>query len=174
MAFYRTLKMLQVEYTLNDEDKDVLQMMRDDAKKKTCWDVDSGCCLSTLKDTSSGSNPRKGLRALIINDILKMQTKCRATNVGWVPVDKAKIPHSWFVCFVHNVLPNVQNPNWKTFQCSHRCTNSVCVNPLHLCWENASTNQSRGNPYCKRRCVHTTCTANNVCECQGFHVPSCI
>jgi hypothetical protein len=150
LAICNTLKLLQMEYILSGQDKDVYKMMREASTEKTVWNVGgwnaagaTRCCLSLLKDDSDGSNPRKGLPHAIINDILEMHRKFPQTYVGWEPVQRAKIPHSWFACFVHNVLPDVQDANWKTFQCSHRCTKSACVNPAHLCWESASTNQSR-------------------------------
>jgi hypothetical protein len=143
----------------------------------------------------SGSDKRKSVPAGIMRgifEVLQMEGKEegeeeeeeeeeeeKKTLVPW-PVDikspkaEKKVPHTWFVCYLFDILPDVNEEGWERFQCSHRCINSACVTPDHLCWESASENQSRGNSFCRKPCTHKDCKAFNSCSCQCNHKPHCL
>lgn len=132
---------------------------------------------STLLDSRGGSgsrpsNPRITIPAELRSAIQELKT--RGVEVSFEPSDRSKVPHSWLVCYVNDILPDTAIEGWQSLQCSHRCINAKCVTPRHIVWETASENQSRGNKTCRRACVHEGCPSRNVCSCQGFHQPPCI
>lgn len=91
-----------------------------------------------------------------------------------------KITVSWVSAFLADILPDQAIPGWTVMECSHRCAidpsipgSGFCLEN-HLVWESKAENQSRGNPRCRLLCSHAGCVANqSICECLGFHNPSC-
>jgi len=84
-------------------------------------------------------------------------------------------PVTWIVCYLNGNRPdNTAQSEWTRQEVSHRCIHGKCITPSHLCWESKAQNQSRGNKFCSRRCIHEDCQAINVCDCQKFHIPCCI
>lgn len=92
-----------------------------------------------------------------------------------------KVPLTWLVCYLHNRRPNMENPRWEFYDCSHVCCcryeekkqeEFVCVSIECLTWESKSDNQERGNKLCMKACVHDGCQWH-VCRCQRFHQPPC-
>lgn len=166
MDFRETLDNLNNTY----KEIDVVKIMRRTMEKNV--KIDGVCVVSKLKDCES-SNPRKGIPKKILDFVSRMQTE-HEHLVKWKPVDRAKKPHSWFVCYVYNIVPDETEDGWELCQCSHICVNGKCVTAEHLCWESASENQSRGNRFCRKKCTHDDCDTINVCHCQEFHDPPCI
>lgn len=100
------------------------------------------------------------------------------------PWKSRKVTLTWIQCYLNDKLPNVQNPNWDTFQCSHLCLgggqNLICLNGNHLTWESASDNQSRGANALGRRICTIKCncgyayhTVHIICSCNHIHDPPC-
>jgi hypothetical protein len=90
-----------------------------------------------------------------------------------------KVEAKWIACYLGGVLPDRNCAQWERFECSHLCIEHdlrgeglTCIDVACLCWESKATNQSRGNTYCTRLCVHTDCD-KTLCACQGVHRPSC-
>jgi hypothetical protein len=126
--------------------------------------TENGCYPSSLVD-GSWDNPRVGIPSSVIRSL---------AEVGYTLPNRAKKPITWIVCYVFGIYPDQSKRGWEYFQCSHVCTNGVCASNEHLVWEDASSNQSRGNQYCTKRCVHDNCTFQTVCACQSLHSPPCI
>jgi hypothetical protein len=87
-----------------------------------------------------------------------------------------KVSLTWIVCYLKGLLPDMDKPDWDSFQCSHLCLgagqNLPCLNSNHLCWESASKNQARGTRDCLKLC-HCGCK-KSICEANSIHVPSCL
>jgi len=93
----------------------------------------------------------------------------------------SRVPMTWIAMYLHNIRPDTNKNNWEFYECSHLCIEfyersavpriHACVDPLCLVWESKSVNQSRGNTFCTRMCVHEC--HQIVCVCQNFHVPHC-
>lgn len=125
------------------------------------------CVISNLADGAEGGNPRIAIPSTIIASL-------RSANCAWPPItDRPKVPASWVACWLANVEPE-RVEGWERLEVSHICRMNTCVKAEHLFWETKSVNQSRGNEFCRRACVHPGCTSVNVCQCQGFHDPHCI
>ena len=127
------------------------------------------CTVSNLQD-GHDDNPRVALPSTIINLM-------RANNCQWSTSvsQKPKVPVTWIVCYLNGNRPdNTAQSEWTRQEVSHRCIHGKCITPSHLCWESKAQNQSRGNKFCSRRCIHEDCQAINVCDCQKFHIPCCI
>lgn len=100
----------------------------------------------------------------------------------WLGKKDARVPVTWVVMFLHDILPDRTLPNWQLFECSHRCIEynerlaiprlHACIDPECLVWESKSENQSRGNRLCTAQCAHHC--GNIVCLCQNYHNPHCI
>jgi len=119
----------------------------------------SGCICSRLQDRDCiNGNPRIGIPSAIVH-LYNEQVKRR------------KVPVSWIAAYLHDVLPDQMQCDWQHFQLSHRCIVGDCVNPQHLCWESASTNQSRGYGVCRVICTHCR---QMLCHCQNLHDPHCV
>jgi len=166
MRFVRTLDRLQSTFNL-----DVLECLNQLVEGNLVvknYNM-KGCWYSKIKDKDKdGGNPRRSIPSLLIQKIKKLE------NPEWLPVKKAKVPHSWISCYIFgNCYPNQLQQGWQSYQCSHRCTVGECINPAHLCWESAAINQSRGRDICASTCKHKGC-GKNLCVCQQIHVPSCI
>lgn len=105
-------------------------------------------------------------------------------------IKEVKITITWLVCYVNGKnIDNyiITNPNeWEYYQCSHRCAEMGlkdydtkyggkwrCIDPKCLYWEDASTNQSRGNSMCRLKCQHKDCNSGmHYCLCNdGFIKP---
>jgi len=93
-----------------------------------------------------------------------------------------KVTITWLICYLKRkyIGPNTKicKPGWEYYQCSHRCAEEGlekyntddlyiwrCIDPLCLFWEDASTNQSRGNRICRAPCTHDNCQSG-LCNCQ--------
>lgn len=90
-----------------------------------------------------------------------------------------KITIAWVVCYLNDIYPDMTQSDWKYYECSHRCVEYnlearyICIDPDCLVWESKAINQSRGQQFCVRNCVHQGCEVS-VCECQGIHDPPCL
>jgi len=150
------------------------KIMKEAIKLNRYKDKNNRCpIISLLKDRDDYGNTRKGVPATILNAIQKYMNEYNA-EFPWNPPKRAKVPHTWFVCYVYNIFPDQNIADWEYYQCSHLCTNGECITQTHLHWEDAATNQSRGNLFCRRKCKHGDCKEINVCACQVFHNPHCI
>lgn len=96
---------------------------------------------------------------------------------------------SWIACYIGNrdglrpqLFPNTTLPNWRNFECSHRCiehwqrsnpadADLHCICMQCLIWESKPNNQARGHSRCGRMCAHNC--GQIVCVCQGVHQPPC-
>jgi len=101
---------------------------------------------------------------------------------------KQKVPLTWIVCYLENILPNTTVNNWESFDCSHRCIGfygiddnepprylqGTCVTKDCLVWESKRDNQERGNRFCTQKCVYDDVCENYLCICQKLHKPCCI
>jgi hypothetical protein len=88
-----------------------------------------------------------------------------------------KVEAKWLVCYLNNIHPDQNSPDWVYFECSHLCIEhglgkNVCIDPGCLFWESKAINQGRGNTFCTKKCVHEGCT-KTLCECQKLHNPCC-
>ncbi len=127
-----------------------------------------GCIICDLKDCKGSSGPRKTIPVNTINDILNHKNN---DTFKWIPVKRAKLPVTWFVCLAYNIMPDILIEGWETFQVSHLCRNCKCVNHDHLTWESARVNQSRSSGICTQICSHCD---QMLCVCQNIHTPHCI
>lgn len=91
-----------------------------------------------------------------------------------------KVRVCWVIAYLENVKPNTSDPNWRRFQCSHRCLNDYCTTLVlngsanaHVCWESPSNNQNRGHnrSLCFKPCSHCQ---RPLCHCQEIHTPACL
>jgi len=130
--------------------------------------IQGGCTISNLQD-GQDDNPRVALPSTITQMM-------RSNNCQWITsvAQKPKVPATWIVCYLNNKRPNTSQQNWSRHEVSHRCLVGKCITASHLCWESKAQNQSRGNHFCRKLCVHDDCEALNVCACQKFHEPCCI
>jgi len=100
----------------------------------------------------------------------------------WKPY-RGRVTLTWIVCFLIDMVPDINKPNWDVFQCSHLCvgagSNLICLNGRHLCWEPAADNQSRGSKAKGRRICCVTCKCGKfnfehiICMCYKLHGPPC-
>jgi hypothetical protein len=126
---------------------------------------------------------RRTIPSTIRNAIALLRDPPAAWGLG----TDQKVPLTWVVCYLHDILPDTAMKDWGAFDCSHRCIchdldangvdrerreRLVCVDPRCLCWESKSYNQSRGNRFCCKACTHVDCD-RTVCVCQNIHDPSC-
>lgn len=125
------------------------------------------CLLSPLVDGAKDGNPRITIPSTIIRAM-------RVGNCLWCNAVTPKVSATWIVCWLEDISPDQHKQDWQTFEVSHRCRNNKCIEPDHLCWESKSVNQSRGNDFCRRMCLHDECEHENVCSCQRFHSPHCL
>lgn len=166
MAFRKTLD----QVNKSRSDINVVGLVKDLIYKSR--ESDTNCKWVThLKDGADSGNPRAGVPSIITKAINSLVEK--GTKVEWKPVDRAKVPLTWFVCYYRDIIPDKSDKGWEWFECSHRCINNKCVYYRHLVWESASVNQSRGHyaSLCKRECNHC---GRNLCKCQKIHKPHCI
>ncbi len=84
-----------------------------------------------------------------------------------------KAPLTWIVCYLNNILPDTTLQDWEAYDCSHRCITSECTDAACLCWESKAINQSHGNLFCCKQCVHENC-GKTICSCQSLHYPHCL
>jgi len=114
---------------------------------------------------------------------LGLLAKRKPSENTWV---SQNITATWVVCYLNGIFPDQTKHGWQNMECcSHRCAFNrqaapgpsvmgwVCVEPTCLVWESKAANQSRGNDFCTRQCVHADCW-QTVCECQGIHNPPCL
>ena len=126
--------------------------------------IEGGYKFSTLKDQDEFGNCRMTIPKAIIDQI-------NSDKVIELP-KKAKKPVTWFICWLNAIHPDKTKTGWESYQCSHLCTRGNCITETCLCWESASSNQSRGNDFCERLCAHKNCK-KTICKCQGLHDPPC-
>lgn len=132
--------------------------------------------VSTCKDGAGDhNNPRIGIPNQLVKYIDDMVAKEGLEKAPWRPLQRQKKPHSWIVCYVYDISPDQTAQDWERFQCSHLCTNNICITVGHLHWESSAINQARGNPACTRVCAHQGCQSQaNICTCNNIHNPPCI
>ncbi|MCW5796789.1 MAG: hypothetical protein KIS97_20840 [Nitrospira sp.] len=178
LLFYNTMKQLNLLKTLSH----VYRKMEKETKGK--------CLCSKLMDGSEDGNVRVALPNRLIEAIRQKWCHSRNRPIDseyklwkeifpdhrvYIPVNRAKIPAHWLAASINTILPDESQDNWQSFQCSHLCGTGQCVLSEHLVWESASYNQSRGNSTCRLICRHPNCTSgNNMCQCNGIHLPPCI
>jgi hypothetical protein len=179
MIIYNTLETCQTEasFSFRSKIQDSIDKYKLKGNDSSLLRADgSYCVMSTLKDADKyHNNTRMSLPNTVKKEITDYKLK-HQDNINkaawWDPPRHAKLPTTWFVCYIHDIIPDTRE-DWQNFQCSHICTSGGCINHNHLCWESASNNQSRGNNFCLRNCKHKECKLN-LCKCQGLHAPPCI
>ena len=129
---------------------------------------ENGLLFSTLKDADEYGNPRMQIPI----EILRITNTIRP-DLDWLNPKKAKPkkPHSWFICWFYQIRPVTGLIGWRRFECSHRCTTSMCITPECLVWESRADNLSRGYHICTQKCYHC---GDMICICTQIHVPSCL
>lgn len=80
---------------------------------------------------------------------------------GSTPLLYGKLMFGYHTYMVHQLAVYVETGSMPTQHVSHRCHNSLCINPAHLCCEAQSTNNQR------KVCV-------GLGECTAQHLPLCI
>jgi len=155
-------------------------------QKKVMWTRTGASHLVAPKPNKDDN--RLDLPRPIKNALLHLQTL--EPNSWYNP----KPEMTWLVCWLNNIYPDMSQPGWEAFECSHRCVERdqtgmklkriasstkygwACIDPDCLCWESRSDNQSRGNTFCYKPCTHEGCTKPNgyVCSCSSLHDPPCI
>jgi len=184
MAMYNTVRALDLSQNFRD-------LYREEERNKLQTSPQY-CYYTSLRD----QDQRKGVTSAVVDylrgrwDFRMKQPKRQYLQkflqippthgnlrIVWIPVDRAKVSVHWLTCFRYNKLPDQTKANWKTFQCSERCTNKLCFRHEHLCWESAADNQSRGHSkvWCQRGCTHVGCVTGFVCcRCNNIHQPTCV
>jgi hypothetical protein len=171
----QTLDNLKEHYSeLCDDYIDVDALMLQCAVENTKKQRHGVCTVSTLE--SQKGCPGRDVPKVIVDAIDFMEKKDKSL-VSWLPYKRGRIPHTWFVCYVNDIVPNIKQRGWKEYHCSHRCNNSSCVTSDHLCWESHKTKLSRRDDLCRAPCPNgDDCEDNcvNSCHCQGIHEPHCL
>ena len=87
-----------------------------------------------------------------------------------------KVEVKWIACYLDGIHPpSATDAAGRPLECSHRCIDQdatgrldlqygeECIDSDCMWWESKSVNQSRGNSFCCRDCVHC---GEPVCQCQ--------
>jgi len=139
MAMYNTVRCLDLSQNFRD-------LYREEERNQLP-NSPQYCYYTSLRD----QDQRKGVTATVVDhvrarwDFRLKQPKARylqrflqippthgSLRVVWIPVDRAKVSVHWLTCFRYNKLPDQNKANWRTFQCSERCTNKLCFRYEHV------------------------------------------
>lgn len=175
MQLKQTLDNLKENYReFFNKDIDVGGIMEECAVGDTVEKPKSECVLSTLD--SPKSCPTRDVPQKIV-DAIKLLALEDQTLTPWLPEKRGEIPHTWFVCYINDTVPNTKKRGWEKYHCSRRCRNTLCVAGDHLCWESHKERLSRNNDFCRAPCPNgEDCEYNcvNTCHCQDTHKPHCL
>jgi len=135
-----------------------------------------------LNGKSPGS-PRKQLPRTIYEAIKSLEEPIIWGNNP----TPTKVTVTWIVAYLSKIHPDQSKPNWKYFDCSHRCIEHglrskdqsvtihyACIDSNCLTWETKSDNQARANNHCRNICKHDGICTDWQCKCQQNHNPYCL
>jgi hypothetical protein len=165
----------------NCEDIDVIGIMEDCAEESIADKRSSSRLGSKKKEgncrLSALNTPKKSMPAILMRAIKALKEE-DATLVPWEGrLGSTSLSHTWFVCYIYDIVPDITKPGWEEFHCSHICNDSSCVASDHLCWESHKTKLSRRLKSCRAPCPNGDDCENNCvnsCHCQGIHEPHCL
>jgi|JI102314A1RNA_FD_contig_121_108489_length_1646_multi_5_in_0_out_0_2 hypothetical protein len=138
-----------------------------------CLGYHAGTGVYSSKD---GDLIQKSLRKVKLGAVLRKRCDIDRGLIGeWASGDFTR---SWIAAYLAGVHPNVDQPLWQYFQCSHRCIESglstqglICIDAGCMIWESQRANLARGQTMsvaCTERCPHTCCD-KTICACTGIH-----